>query len=120
MEEVSSIGGDVAEYGLQITYILFGLAVLGAFIIGPILNAINNPKALVKGLASAVFIGVLFAIAYSLADGSMILPKYKVYTESTSRLIGAGLITTYLMFGIAFLGIIITLLRSTFRKLGIG
>ncbi|MFZ5970643.1 MAG: hypothetical protein ACOYXA_03535 [Bacteroidota bacterium] len=94
------------DAGLYLTYVFFFVA-LGAAIVLPLLHALKHPKELGK---SAIAVGVLvivFLVAYSLSDSSVNAKAVALgVDESSSKLIGAGLILFYIVFGGALLGII--------------
>ena len=76
--------------GLYLTYAVFGLGILLAVLSGVMsLFSGGNIKSTLIPLVA--FIG-LFAVAYVMADGT-VKPEWNI-TESTSKLIGAGLIMT--------------------------
>ncbi len=81
--------------GLVICYIFVGLALISS--IGmPIFNAIKNPAGLVRSLIGVVGLVVLFVISYAISD-SEVTSKMAAYgiDQSSSKLIGAGLIMFY-------------------------
>ncbi|MBT8195683.1 MAG: hypothetical protein HKO56_07070 [Bacteroidia bacterium] len=93
------------DLGLIIGYILFVLAVLGA-VAFPILYMVKHPKE-----AKMTFMGVgamlvIFILAY-LVSGSEVTAKYDLLNVngSESKLIGAGLITSYI---VGFITIVLT------------
>jgi len=92
-----------------LTIVVAALALLFAFIIGPIISMAANPKSITKALISIAVLVVIFLIAYGLAspDTSKIMLQIKVdnlaqkvlYTET-------GLYALYIMAGLAILGVI--------------
>ncbi|MGK7397751.1 MAG: hypothetical protein ACNS62_24465 [Candidatus Cyclobacteriaceae bacterium M3_2C_046] len=99
----------VVEYGLYAGYILMIVAALAAIVL-PLINAISNPKSLIKGVVGIVFLGVIFIIGYALA-GSEVTQAYitqGVTESSASKLIGGALITMYILVAIAIVGIVFT------------
>lgn len=94
------------DIGLYITYVFFFVAA-GAAIVLPILHAIRNPKELGKSAIGVGLLVLLFIISYSLS-GSEVTPKAISLGvgEDSSKLIGAGLISFYIVFVISLLGIV--------------
>lgn len=106
--------GFVAEYGLILSYIMVILACLGA-VLAPLIYALtNDPKSLVKiGITLGVLVLVYF-IGYLMADGtvySRFIPN-GVSTASHSQAIGGILIMTYLMMGIAIVGVLVNIVSG--------
>lgn len=103
------------DAGLYVTYVFFFIA-LGAAVILPVLHAIRNPKELGKSAIGVGFLVVLFIIAYSLS-GSEVTPKAVALGvgEGSSKLIGAGLISFYMVMIIAILGMIYSEIIKAFK-----
>lgn len=100
------------DVGLIIGYILFGLAVLGAFAF-PVMYMIKHPKEAKMTVMGIGGMLVLFFIAWLLSD-SEVTEKYTKLNVGAgqSRMISAGLITAYI---VAFATIVFTV-GSTIRK----
>lgn len=99
-----------------VAYIAFGLSALFA-ILFPIIQTISNPKDAVKSFIGLAFVVVLGFVAYYMAGNSFTpaeLEKMKT-TADISRLVGAGLIYTYFIFGLAVLAIIYASISSIFK-----
>ena len=99
---------DFIDIGLFGSYALIGLCALAAVLI-PLYQSFGDPKTLLK---SGIGIGVMlivFLFGYFLADGSS-----AGVDESTSKVVGAGIITTYTFFFLAIAGIIYTELSKIF------
>lgn len=109
---------SVTEGMLKWTYALFFIALAGA--IGfPASYILKNPETAKKTLISVLFIGVVVLIAYLLADDTVLnMPGYKGEDNVPDKLqwAGTGLITTYLLFGIALLSIIGSEVLKIVRK----
>ncbi|MBV6645677.1 MAG: hypothetical protein KI790_09525 [Cyclobacteriaceae bacterium] len=93
---------DFIDIGIVAGYILIVLCAVAAVGI-PLIKSFSDPKSLVK---SGIGIGVLlvvFLLSYALADGGM-----AGTTSGTSKMVGAGIITTYFIFFGAIGGIIYT------------
>ena len=107
----------VAEYGLILSYIMVVLACAGA-VFAPLIYALtNDPKSLVKIGITLGVLAVVYLIGYAMADGvvySRFIPK-GVTTESHSQAIGGMLIMTYLMLGIAIIGVAINVVSGYFK-----
>jgi hypothetical protein len=106
----------ISEYGLYATYILLAVAVLAAIVL-PLINALNNPKSLLKTLGGVVILVVIFFIAFSIS-GSEVLPSYErqgLHTAGASRFVGGTLITMYSLIIIALIAIVITEVKKAFK-----
>ncbi|MBN8649844.1 MAG: hypothetical protein J0L67_00345 [Cytophagales bacterium] len=106
---------DGIDIGLYIMYIFFFVAV-GAAIVLPLINAIKSPAGLGKSLAGVAVLVVIFLISYALADGS-VTARYTLMgvDESSSKLIGAGLILFYIVFVAAIIGVIFSEINKALK-----
>ncbi|MCA6380119.1 MAG: hypothetical protein IM606_07240 [Cytophagales bacterium] len=96
MEESAPLIETLVSPGLIICYIFFGVALVAS--IGmPLVNAIKNPAGLMKALIGVVGLVVIFAVSYGIS-GSEVTAKAVSYgvDASSTRLIGAGMITFYI------------------------
>ncbi len=89
--------------GLTLAYVAFALCAGMAVIFGVIHVIAAGKKALSSLIGLAAF-GVLVAISYALADGT-VRPSWDV-TPEASRWIGAGIIATLLALGAAIVAIV--------------
>jgi hypothetical protein len=112
IKELSELNCSLITWGLYVTYVAFGIALIAAVVL-PMISAANNPKSLVKsGIGVAVLL-IVFAIGYAVSDGS--LSAFAVsegITENGSKMIGAGLITFY----VALIGTSLGLIYSEVSK----
>lgn len=105
--------------GLYVTYVLIGICVLGILIFS-IARIISHPGAAKAALIGIVGLIVLFGLSYALSNGDdvhTIFSKLDV-SEETSRLVGTGLLTFYLLMGVAILSIIYVEITRLFKKNG--
>jgi hypothetical protein len=101
--------GECVNCGIEgsfigFTYILLVLALIAA-LGGTVMTAITSPK---KMIGSAIGVGamiVVFGISYAFASGEVV-KSYGDVSESTSRMVGAGLITFYILLVLAVLSIV--------------
>ncbi len=86
-------------------------------IIAPIFTFIVNPQNLIKMLISIVLFVVIVGISYGLATNQLTALQLEDYhiTAETSRLVGMGLIATYITFGLAILAIIYSMIIKPFK-----
>jgi hypothetical protein len=103
------------DAGLYIGYILFFIAVASAILM-PLAKSLQSPGELKKPLIAILAMVALFAISYALT-GSDLTPEQaaKGITETTSKLVGAGLTLFYLISGIAVLGLIYSEINKAFK-----
>ena len=94
---------DIGLYGL---YALLFVAVAAA-IIFPLIQSFQNPSGLLKsGIAVGVVL-VLFGISYALSGSELTRSAIAAgLSESTVKLIGAGLTMFYIVFVLAVVGLI--------------
>ena len=94
------------DFGLYVMYGLFAVAI-ASWIGFSVMNAAKSPGSSVKGLYGIGGLVVLFVIAYVVAGSSVSAEQAaKGISEGMSKMIGAGLITFYMVSGIAVLGLI--------------
>lgn len=102
---------DIAFF---IAYGLLGIGALTAIIL-PLINAIGNPKSLLKGLVGVVIILIVYAIAYSISSSEVTATYARFGVDSgMSKIVGASLITMYLLLFISLVGIIFTEISKIF------
>ena len=100
---------DIFIYG---AYTLIILATVSALLL-PLINALGNPKSLIKGFAGIAAIGLLFLVAYLIA-GNEVTPVYSKFGvgPELSKTVGGFIGLAYLLMGGAVLGILLTELRK--------
>jgi hypothetical protein len=100
------------EIGLYLAYGMIILAALGAIVL-PLFQAAGDPKSLMKSAIGVVAILVVFFIAYAIS-GNEVTDLYRQFnvTESSSKMIGGIIITSYLLILIAMVGIIYTEIKN--------
>lgn len=97
------------DIGLYAGYILIILCALAALII-PLIQSLGDPKSLVKSLIGLAALVVIFLVSYALAGS-----EAPGVTATTSKLVGAGIITMYVLFGAALVGIVYTELSKLIK-----
>ena len=83
---------DFIDIGLISSYALIVLCTLAAILI-PLYQSFGDPKTLLKSGIGVGIMLIIFIFSYFFADGGS-----AGVDESTSRVVGAGIITTYLLF----------------------
>jgi hypothetical protein len=103
---------DIIDIGLYVSYLLFFVAV-GASVLWPLLHAAKTPKTFVKSAIAFGALAVVFIISFALS-GSDVSQSQVAHgvTETSSKMIGAGLT----MFYFALLVAIIGMVYSEFHK----
>ncbi len=101
--------------GMILTYVLLFVAVL-ALVVFPIFQMVTNFAKAKNGLiALALLLGVFFlAFLISPADQGPIYEKFEI-GPTTSKLIGAGLVTTYLILASIFIAAIYNEVAKWFK-----
>ena len=99
----------VVNIGIIVAYVLIGLGAILA-VVFPLVNAISQPKTLVKTSLGIVGVAVVFGIAFLLSDGALTprFVQYGVESETLSQAIGGAIKMVYLLMGIAAVGIVYT------------
>ena len=93
----------IVNYGIPAAFILLIIAALAAIIL-PLVSAFSNPRALLKSAIGIAVLAVVFLIGWSLSTPE-VYAQFGV-SEATSKIIGGALITMYILFALAILGII--------------
>lgn len=106
---------ESTDIGLYLGYAVLLVAV-GAAIIFPLINAIKTPANLLKSLAGVGALVVVFVISYMLS-GSEVAVKAAAsgIDASSSKLIGAGLITFYIVLVLSIGGVIFSELNKALK-----
>lgn len=91
--------------------VIFALA---AAIILPLIKSLDHPQSLIKVAGGVIALLVIFGISYALSSGDM-AARYPDLTEQGSKLIGAALLTMYILLFIALMGIAVTEVSKYFR-----
>ena len=100
----------MVEYVLPGSMWLFIIAAIGAFVFGSVMSVVGNPKGIVRSLVAIVALAVIFFIGFSMASPELKAnyQEFGVETGTASQLVGGGLLTFYILFGIAVVGIVFT------------
>ena len=109
-------GSLFQNFAMYTTYVMFFLALL--FMAGfAIYQIISNFKQAKIGLLGIAGIVILFVITYMLsgASNSAVEQKFEI-TSLLSKTVSAGLLSTYLLFVIAFLAIVWTIISGRFKN----
>ncbi len=109
--------GVLSEYTLINMGIGLIIATAVITLIGAIFNVAAKPKSAVLMVISIVIFAVVFGIAYALAGNQfspLQLEEYRI-TPETSKLVGMGLIGTYIFFGLAVLVILYSAIVKAFK-----
>ena len=103
------------DVGLYFCYTLLIVAALAAIVL-PLIKAIGSPQTLLRSLYGVVALLILFGIAYAVSDSS-VRPSWIVLGigTGTSKLIGAGLVTFYVVLIIAFIGLIFSEINKALK-----
>jgi len=94
--------------------LIVGVAVM---VISPLYGFITNPQNIVKMLISVAAAVVVIVVAYSLAGNSFSAYDLEGLetTAETSKLVGMGLIATYIAFGITVLAVLYSSVVKLFK-----
>jgi len=106
---------DSVDIGIYICYIFLGIALVSSVVL-PLLNALKHPAGLVKSLLGVGGLVVLFIVAYSFS-GSEVSAKAIAMgiDESSSKMIGAGLILFYIVLVTASVGIVFSEISKSLK-----
>ncbi len=97
------------------SYLLFGITIL-ITVIFAIAHIVTHPKAIKGALIVLVLGGILVAISYALsADISSDLNQMPDVAPTTLKWVGTGMVATYILGGIALLGIVVSEIYRAFN-----
>jgi uncharacterized membrane protein len=97
---------DLIDIGLWASYLLLAIAV-GASAILPLIHAIKTPAIFVKSLIAIGGLVVIFVITFAVSDSSVTQSQAAMgVSETSSRMIGAGLLMFYITLIVAIIGMV--------------
>ena len=99
----------IVNVGIIVAYVLIVIGVVTA-VVFPLINAMSEPKTLVKSGIGIVAVLAIFGLGYLLSDSSLTAKFIQsgVDTENLSKMIGGALTMVYLLMGVAIIGIVYT------------
>ncbi|GHB34876.1 hypothetical protein [Mongoliitalea lutea] len=108
---------DSIDIFLYVADILVIAGVIFAVVL-PLIKSLDNPGSLLKTGVGVVALLVIFFIAYSMS-GDEVAAKYAAdpfnLTPGMSKFVGGTLLTTYALFIIAIIGIVITEINKAIK-----
>ena len=106
----------IVNVGIIIAYVLVVIGVVTA-VVFPLINALSEPKLLLKSGMGVVGVLIIFGIGYAISDSGLTTKFIQsgVDTEGLSKMIGGALTMVYLLMGVALIGIIYTEFSKVFK-----
>ena len=106
---------DSFDIFLYLGYTLVIIAAVAAIVL-PLINTLDNPKALLNSGLGVVIIVAIYFISYAFS-GAEVTPEYSKFNvgPELSKTVGGALIMAYILLGISILGIMITELNNIFK-----
>lgn len=113
---ISEFGCSLISWGLYFAYFLFAIALISGIIL-PLVKSMQSPKDLLKSAAGVIVLVVIFLIGYGMSSDEVTLTTatYGI-TPASSKLIGGGLITLYIMFLVAVGGLIFSMVNNALKN----
>lgn len=113
---ISEFGCSLISWGMYFAYFLFAIALIAGIIL-PLVKSIQSPKELLKSAAGVIVLVVVFLIGYGISSDEVTLTTatYGI-TPASSKLIGGGLITLYIVFLIAAAGLVFSMVNSALKN----
>ncbi len=106
---------DSTDIGLYVGYAVFIVAASAA-IVFPLINALKSPKDILKSLAGVGAIVVVFVVAYALSGSEISVKAASMgIGASSSKFIGAGLITFYILLILTVVGVIVSEINKALK-----
>ena len=116
--ELSPTVNTLIDVGMWTCFALLGLALLG--LVGfAIMQIVDNPQRSLTALIGVVGLVAIFFLAYVLSSSTDLSPIVYEKTgtpESWGRWVGAGLFTTYFLFGATVLSLVAVEVMRPFKK----
>ena len=111
-----------ALIGIASSYILWAVVLLGLAallsVLFPLVQFILNPKNAVKALVGLAGLGLVFLVAYFMADTTPIVSTVDnadFSNPAVLRFADTGILATYFLFGCALLALVYTGVRGLFK-----
>ncbi|PRY84567.1 hypothetical protein CLW00_11928 [Mongoliibacter ruber] len=101
-------------------YVAEIMIIIGAIlaIVMPLIKSIGDPGSLIKTGAAVVALAVVFFVMYSIADNE-VTARFAAdpfnLTPGLSQFVGGALLTTYVLFFVALLGIVFTEINKAIK-----
>lgn len=99
-------------------WVAFGMVAVAALaaIVMPIINSLSHPKTLIKSGVGILVLGVIFLICWGIA-GDEVSKRFVEagLTEATSKFSGGLLMTMYVLFVIAIVGIVFSEINKALK-----
>jgi hypothetical protein len=105
----------MVDAGLYVMYVLFAVAIVAALGL-PVISAIKSPANVVKSLIGIGAMVVLFFVSYGISGGDVTAKQAALgVTETTSKMVGAGLTMFYIVMVTAVIGLIYSEINKAFK-----
>lgn len=104
---------------IGLSMFLIAVVTLVTFVLGPVLNIMQNPKGILRSLMGVGVVLVVFVIGYSVA-GDSVTDVYKsmgIDTPGKSKMIGGVLNTTYVLLIFGVLSYVYSSINSLLKQL---
>lgn len=105
----------MVDFGLYFMYGLIAIAAISA-VVFPVLQAVKDPKGLMRSAVGVLVLVVVFVICYALSEGDT-NTKYTALGVGAggSKLVGAGLLCFYIALVAAIVGIVYSEVVKAFK-----
>jgi len=109
--------GTLGMYGIILSYILLAVASIG-FVGFELFHTVTDIKSSKFQLAGVGALVIILGLGWVLGSGDFYFEGIEQFgmDESSIRLVDTGLIATYLLLGLATLGLIADLLMGTLKR----
>lgn len=108
---------DSYDIMLYVSYALVGIGTVVSVLL-PLIKSLDDPKSLLKSGLGVIAILALFFVCFSISSNE-VLPKFEGepfnLTPGMSQMVGGLMITTYVLTGVAIVGIVITELNKALK-----
>lgn len=112
---LSDFNCSLISGGLYFAYVIFAIALISVIVL-PLIKSLQAPKDLIRSGAGLLLLVVIFLVAYSLSGDEVTLAtaSYGI-TPAKSKMIGAGLITLYIISFAAIAGLIFSSINRAIK-----
>jgi hypothetical protein len=114
---MDALFGTLGMYGIILSYILLAVATLG-FVGFELFHLSTNIKESKFQLAGFAALALILGISWVLGSGDFYFVGIEQFemTESSIRLVDMGLIATYLLIGVAIIGLVADIILGTLKR----
>ncbi|TVR78307.1 MAG: hypothetical protein EA412_09110 [Chitinophagaceae bacterium] len=105
------------DFAIYAAYVLIAICAITAIVFG-VMHLLRDPKQALWSVVGVVVVAVVFGIGYALSSSDFTFPgmeeKFSI-SPSGVQMVGAGIITFYLLAGITIVAGVVTEVMNVFK-----